>query len=236
MHHKPIYRLYETNVKRIVDVTPRMRRVTLGGEDLAHFARDRPGQWVKLFFDNGADGRAFSIGAWRPEECEMDVNFVVHGHGLAGRWLETAKVGSIVQIAGPRSNFSHIPGKQLFLLGDETAISAISAILEGMQQAERTVVVLEASTPEAVQPLPAYDGAQVSWIISDRQPGVLLAEYAKTLTVNPDTSQVWVACEATAARELRCAFGRIGFDRSALHVSGYWKCGEIEHVDQDSDY
>lgn len=236
MHHKPVYRLYETTVRHVVDVTPRMRRVTLGGDDLADFASDRPGQWVKLFFDDGADGRAFTIRAWRPALCEIDIDFVVHGHGVAGRWVASAKPGQIVRIAGPRSEFMHAPGKQLFLLGDETAIPAIAAILEEMDRAERAVVVVEASTPEAVQRLPIAKGTHVSWIISDRQPGLLLAEYAQALTVSPETSQIWVACEATAARNLRCAFGRIGFDRSALHVSGYWKCGEIEHVDQDSNY
>ena len=236
MHYRPVYRQYETTVRRIIDVTPRMRRVTLGGDDLADFSSDRPGQWVKLFFDDNVDGRAFTIRAWRPEVCEIDVDFVVHGHGLAGRWVASAKPGSTVRIAGPRSDFLHVSGRQLFLLGDETAIPAITAILAEMDPAERAVVVVEASTPEAVPRLPVSAATHVSWIVSDRKPGVLLAEYAKALTVSPETSQIWVACEATAARDLRCNFRGSGFDRSTLHVSGYWKLGEIEHVDQDSDY
>ncbi len=236
MHHKPVYRLYETTVQQVVDVTPRMRRVTLGGDDLAEFSSDRPGQWVKLFFDDGVEGRAFTIRAWRPARREIDIDFVIHGHGLAGRWAASAKPGLIVQLAGPRGEFRHAPGKKLFLLGDETAIPAITAILEEMNPAERVVVAVEVSTPSAVQPLPVANGTPVSWIISGAQPGLVLARYAVALTVSPETSQMWVACEATAARDLRYEFGRIGFDRSALHVSGYWKCGEIEYVDQDSDY
>jgi NADPH-dependent ferric siderophore reductase len=238
MQSRPAYRLYETAVTRIIDVTPRMRRVTLSGCELADFRSDRPGQWVKLFFDDDANGRAFTIGAWRPGTRELDINFVVHGkgHGVAGRWLASAKPGSIVRVAEPRSEFRHVPGKQLFLLGDETAISAISAILEQMKGKERAVVVIEARAPEAVQQLPASRGIHVSWIVSDKKPGALLAAYAKALTIGPETSQVWVGCEATAASDLRCTFRREGFDRSGLHISGYWKCGEIEHVDQDSDY
>jgi NADPH-dependent ferric siderophore reductase len=141
-----------------------------------------------------------------------------------------------VRIAGPRSDFLHTPGKHLFLLGDETAIPAITAILEAMDPEERAVVVVEVATPEAVQQLPPSPNTHVSWITSQRMPGLQLAAHVKALTLSPESSQVWVGCEATSARELRRALGRLGFDRSALHVSGYWKHGECEHVDHDSDY
>lgn len=236
MQYTPIYRPFETTVKCIADVTPRMRRVTLSGDDLGHFSTERPGQWVKLFFDNSGHGRAFTIRRWRPEQREIDIDFVVHENGLAGRWLASARPGLEVRIAGPRSAFMHTPGKHLFLFGDETAIPAIAAILEAMDPAERAVVVVEIATPDAVQPLPTSPNTHISWIISQRIPGLQLAAHAKALTLNPESSQVWVGCEATSARDLRRAFGQLGFDRSDLHVSGYWKHGESEHVDHDSDY
>jgi NADPH-dependent ferric siderophore reductase len=213
-----------------------MRRVTLAGGDLRDFSSDLPGQWIKLFFDDGENGRAFTIRSWRREMIEMDVDFVVHEGGLAAHWLTSAKPGSVVRIAGPRSDFQHVPGKQLWLLGDETAVPAIAAILESLGEAEQAVVVIEARCREAVQPLPQTERSKISWIISDAKPGVRLAAHAKALAVNPASSQIWIGCEAAAARELRCAFALAGFDRSNLHASGYWKCGEIEHVDHESDY
>jgi NADPH-dependent ferric siderophore reductase len=59
---------------------------------------------------------------------------------------------------------------------------------------------------------------------------------ARNLLLNPETDQIWVGCESTMARCLRTEFIELGFDRRSLHVSGYWKRGVSDHVDNDSDY
>lgn len=128
----PSYRTFDTVVKQVEDITPYMRRLTLHGLDLREFSSDRPGQWVKLFFDHTETGRAYTIRHWRPEQCELVIDFVRHGTGLAGRWVEAAQEGAPVRLAGPRSNFRYKPDRKLFLFGDETALPAISAIVEAL--------------------------------------------------------------------------------------------------------
>jgi len=236
MHQRPIYRVYDTVVRHIEDITPRMRRVTLHGDSLADFSSDRPGQWVKLFFDESEKGRAFTIRHWRPEPRELVVDFVRHGHGLAGGWLATATPGLPVRVAGPRSDFRFQPDRQLFLFGDETAIPAILAIAESLPKTARALAVIEVSDAAAKQKVDLGRNIHWTWLVNERQPGSLLQAYARHLLLSPESSQIWVACECSTARTLRCEFGRLGFDKASLHASGYWKSGEVEHVDTDSDY
>jgi len=75
-------------VKRVNDITPHFRRITLTGTDLATLPDSSAGTYIKLFFDRGtADEsvRTYTIRAQRPEE--IDVDFVLHGDGgPAYRW------------------------------------------------------------------------------------------------------------------------------------------------------
>lgn len=237
MDKRPAYKMFDTVVSGIEDVTPRMRRITLQGDSLKDFDSDRPGQWVKLFFDDTSQGRAFTIRQWRPDDREMVIDFVRHGHGLAGAWVADARLGAPVRLAGPRSDFRHLTGRDLYLFGDETALPAISAITETLPPGDRAIAVIEVGDGAARQAVPCAANVQWNWLVNDsRAPSAMLCAYARAMVANPDTAQVWVACEAGAARSLRCEFRNLGFDKAALHVSGYWKRGAVEHVDGDSDY
>lgn len=237
MHQRPVYRVFETMVTKVQDVTPRMRRITLHGESLRDFASDRPGQWVKLFFDETETGRAFTIRHWRPEALEMDIDIVRHETGIAGEWIAAAQPGLPVRLAGPRSHFEHAPGRMLFLFGDETALPAISAIAENLPDDARAVAVIEVSDTTAIQKIATDARVDWSWLTGDHSsPGHHLSVYVRHLTLNPETAQIWVGCECAAARQMRCELTRLGFDKESLHVSGYWKKGAAEHVDCDSDY
>ncbi|WP_404478411.1 siderophore-interacting protein [Novosphingobium sp. BL-52-GroH] len=237
MHQRPVYRMYNTAITRIEDVTPRMRRVTLSGADLADFDSDRPGQWIKLFFGESDEGRAFTIRRWSPETRELVVDFVRHGHGPAGRWLTDAKPGAIVRLAGPRSDFRYRPGRQLFLFGDETALPAISAIVEDLPATAWAMVVIEIADRAAKQEIHSAAPVRWHWIVNaDGEPGAPLVDYVRRLIVGPESAQIWIGCECAAARTLRTGYRALGFDKTTLHASGYWKKGAIEHVDHDSDY
>jgi NADPH-dependent ferric siderophore reductase len=106
--------------------------------------------------------RTYTVRAYRPAsadaQAEIDVDFVLHGvrdghAGPASAWAAAATVGSEVVLVGPSS-----PGtgrlwgvewappaeaRTLLLAGDETAVPAVSAILERLPVGVKATVVLE---------------------------------------------------------------------------------------------
>jgi NADPH-dependent ferric siderophore reductase len=136
-------------------VTPRMTRVTLGGDELAGFPGDGPDQRIKLFFPmpgqrRPAMPRASSGGpVWPPGEPrpvirsytvrrfdaaagELDVDFVLHGaHGPAAAWAAAAEPGDWVGVSDPGGRYRPDPTAQAHLvIGDESALPAIATVLE----------------------------------------------------------------------------------------------------------
>lgn len=129
---EPIHMLAGTQralgtVLKVQSVTPRMRRITLGGEQIAAFSRapavDTPAAWVKLFLPTG-EGRAYTLRSVDRQAGTLDIDLVLHGDafnakhenstsagggGPASRWAAQARVGEQVAIAGPRSGFARRP-------------------------------------------------------------------------------------------------------------------------------
>jgi NADPH-dependent ferric siderophore reductase len=142
-------------------VTPRMTRVTLGGDELAGFPGDGPDQRIKLFFpmpgqSRPAMPRASSGGpVWPPGEPrpvirtytvrrfdaaagELDVDFVLHGaHGPAAAWAAAAEPGNWVGVSDPGGRYRPDPGARAHLvIGDESALPAIATVLEALSAPE----------------------------------------------------------------------------------------------------
>lgn len=116
------------------DVTPRMRRITLGGPEMAAFERDglahgpfhSPGfdDHVKVLFAEDGDvekvlpvqlaegiewtqapGRqARDYTPRRVANGEVDLDFVLHGAGPAVAWARAAQPGDALWIVGPKSS------------------------------------------------------------------------------------------------------------------------------------
>jgi NADPH-dependent ferric siderophore reductase len=105
--------------------------------------------------------RTYTVRAARPQLGELDVDVVLHGAdggpaGPAAGWAAAAVPGNPIVVLGPdRSGSGRAWGVEwappadgpLFLAGDETAVPAISAIIEALPAGRRAVVVLE--VPEA---------------------------------------------------------------------------------------
>ena len=127
--------------------------------------------------------RTYTVRAARPHLGELDVDVVLHGleHGHAGpaaSWAAGAVVGDPVVLLGPdRAGTGRAWGVEwappaagaLFLAGDETAVPAISAILEALPSGRRTIAVLEVPEPGDVLSLAAPAGVEVRWLIRGRR-------------------------------------------------------------------
>lgn len=168
----------EAVVTAVERISPSFLRVEFGGPDLAEFGVDGPtlDQRIKLLFgpDQQRSMRTYSIRAVRPGP-RLVVDFVLHltpgSSGPASRWAAAAEVGDTVGIIAPRRGhyFGGIefhPGRarRLLLAGDETAVPAISAILEQLDRDAVGAAYLEIPSGADRLPINAPPGIGVRWL------------------------------------------------------------------------
>jgi len=123
--------------------------------------------------------RTYTVRAARPHVGELDIDVVLHGvdgghAGPAASWAAAAVPGDLLTILGPDRPGTGRPwGVEwappaegtLFLAGDETAVPAISAIVEALPAGRRTIAVLEVPEAGDLLPLAVPPGVEVRWLV-----------------------------------------------------------------------
>ncbi|MEB4613650.1 siderophore-interacting protein [Leucobacter sp. M11] len=225
--------LREVAVTAREQISERMLRVTLGGHDLAPTVHDAPGAWVKLFVPlpggAGEHGRAYTVRGFDPIRDEITVDIFLHDGGTMTAWALGCRVGSPARIGGPRP--SGAPGASaasLLLFGDETALPAISAMLEREHRERPAHAIVELGSPGDQQELELPPKASITWLLRGRTdaPGSLLVAAAPRARLDPNTG-VWFAAEAHAAQEFRRLLRPVQLSES--HTQGYWRRGVGDH-------
>lgn len=235
-----------------------MMRVGLAGPDLAGLSVEEPAASVRLLLPsppareievprwNGnefllADGRRPAIRTFTPrrldtQALELDLDIVIHGSGVASQWAETVAVGDRAAVSGPGRGYAIDTDARAFLLaGDETALPAISQLLEALPVDRLVEVHIEVSHADARIPLPAHPPAQVSWheLAHGARPGDALVAAVRSVELIPDT-RMWVAGEAAAVQRIRkYLLEELGLPRSQTTVRGYWKHGRAGGAAED---
>jgi NADPH-dependent ferric siderophore reductase len=234
----------------VAPVSARMVRVTLGGPDLEGLTVQLPAASVRLLLPspethelvvpswNGnefllPDGRRPTIRTFTPRRVdpaalELDLEIVIHGDGAASDWAQTSEPGDPAAISGPGRGYDIDRDAPAFLLaGDETAIPAISQLLEALPEEAPVQVHIEVAQPDARLVLPDHPHATVEW--RDLPPGGsagdALVAAVRGADLAPGT-RVWVAGEAGAVQHIRRhLFEDRGLPRAQASVRGYWKHG-----------
>ena len=238
-------------VRRTRQLTPHLLRVTLAGDDLADFVSGSFDDHVKLLLPptpddvpalpaTGPRGLAFPDGAERPvardytprrydpDARELDVDFVLHGHGPAATWAAQARPGQSVGIAGPRGSFV-IPTEfdWHLLVGDETAIPAIGRRLEELPARKRVLAVVEISSPAAQVDFETRADLAIQWVHCpiDTSDGASALERAVRRLHLPDgNGYIWAAGEFSAIRDIRHHLvHERGFDKARIRAASYWR-------------
>ena len=230
------------DVLRVVDITPRMRRITLGGPELAGFISLGSDDHVKLMFPQNAAEQAalqsptFSIKGDGPQPAmrdytprrfdlalgELDIDFVLHGDGPASTWAEQAKVGQHLYIGGPRGSMI-VPDMfdSYLLIGDETALPAIGRRLEELPAGRRVLAVIEIDNPAERQALHSAAEVEVIWVVRGRDD---LLETVRNLKLPGGTLYSFVATETKLSRQLRrVLLDTHKVDEAFLKAVGYWR-------------
>ncbi|HWG14467.1 MAG TPA: siderophore-interacting protein [Streptosporangiaceae bacterium] len=258
-------RPYAATVTEVAEVTPYLTRVTLGGDGLASFRWPGPGSHLKLFLPEPgqrdvemppADAEGFMISVpgrprpttrtftprrWDEATSQLDLEFVLHGHGPASQWALQAKPGDQIAVSQPRRTYELLPDTRwLLIAGDESALPAIATLLEAIRPDIRTEILVELEDADHQVTLPERASSTIRWLTRGQgeKPGAPLT--AAVEAWNPPAQadqgpgQVWAACEALAVRDIRAhLLGPLGFSRDRIVTRGYWRAGEANHPDHD---
>ncbi|MFV2119256.1 siderophore-interacting protein [Streptomyces sp. Act-28] len=250
-------RAHEAQVVRIERITPHMVRIVLGGEGLSSFATSGlTDHYVKILFapegvtypepfdlerireelprDRGPAQRTYTVRAWDPAQRELTVDFVVHGdEGLAGPWAARARVGETVRFLGPGGGYAPDPEADWHLLvGDESALPAIAAALEGLPDGAVAHAFIEVGGPDDELKIDAPAGAEIHWLPRRGRPvGEALVEAVRNLEFPEGAVHAFVHGEAGAVRELRRYLRKDrGIPLERLSISGYWRLGKSDEA------
>jgi NADPH-dependent ferric siderophore reductase len=261
MPNRPSRPVTQAEVTRVEQLTPHMVRVVVGGEALRrieagsytdHYVKiqfPRPGVTYPEPFDVGVIRetmpaeqwpvvRTYTIRRWLPEVPEMWIDFVVHGdEGIAGPWAAAAKPGDPVRFMGPGGGYAPSPAADWHLLaGDESALPAMAAALDGMPAGALVHAFIEVSGPAEEQPLPTEADARITWIHRGGAAiGSTLPEAVRAFPFPEGKVHAFVHGEANFVKDVRSFLRKErGIPLDQLSISGYWRRGLNEDGWQSS--
>jgi len=252
MPNRPVRAATIGEVTRVEQLTPHMIRIVVGGAGLTGLTAGAcTDHYVKILFPRAGVAypepfdlaviretlprdqqplvRTYTVRRWRPEVPELWLDFVVHGdEGVAGPWAAAAQVGDPVRFMGPGGGYAPKPDADWHLLaGDESALPAIAAALEGMPAGATVRAFIEVGEAAEEQKLESPAEAEITWLHRDGRPvGEALVEAVRGFTFPAGEVHAFVHGEATFVKDLR-ALLRVerGLPMSQLSISGYWRRG-----------
>ena len=243
-------------VRSVRDLTPRMRRISFEGQDLARYATPdqihcrllfqgkgiSEHQWPHLN-DNGRivwpdagklASRIFTIRHIDPDAGTLDIDFVLHGgSGPGTSWAKAAAPGDVVGILGPAAHGPKAASWYL-LAGDETGLPGIARILEGLPDSAKGVALIEVANACEEQEIDRPLGLEVRWLHRDGAgPGTTtrLADALRTLAFPADhgTLFCWIGAEFSAFRDMRAYLRtEMGLPASRVITFSHWRRGMSE--------
>ncbi|ETI57941.1 siderophore-interacting protein [Marinomonas profundimaris] len=218
-------------------VTPHMLRLTLGGESVKALPDDQESSYVKLIFPNGNERplmRTYTIRHHRKDE--IDIDFMLHeDSGPASTWAKAAQSGDTIIIGGPGpKKLIESSSDWQLLVGDMTALPAISVNLGELPYSAKGYAVIEVVSEDDIQTLKHPENIEIKWVINP-YPGTdsnALLNEVKSLHWLDGNASVWAACEFNSMKALRDFFkNEKNISKENLYISSYWKLGinEDEH-------
>ena len=228
--------------------TPHVVRVLFAGPDLHNLIVAEPAASVRLLLPspgasdlviprwNGNEfllpnGERPTIRTFTPIRIqgvtsELALDIVVHGSGAASDWATAATAGAPAAISGPGRGYAADHDASSFLLvGDESAVPAITQLLESLPVDRPVSAGIEVTSPEAIREPPELPLARVDWRVlpEDASPGTAQLDYVRSATLEPGV-RIWAAGEAAAMQRIRrYLFDDRGVERSQTMIRGYWK-------------
>ncbi|MBO9666825.1 MAG: siderophore-interacting protein [Bdellovibrio sp.] len=218
-------------VKRVEQVAPHMRRITLTGEDLSDFVSLSPDDHVKVFFSEpGVEPpvmRDYTPRRYDKDTQELDLEFYLHGEGPGSQWALQAQVGQSLSVGGPRgSRIVPYNFDWYLMVGDETSLPSISRRLTELPEGARSVIVVEVENESEKIEFASRGPTDVHWIYRHgEKPGQVerLKQEIVKISVPSGDYFAWIACEKACAMELKEILLTIkGAKEEWIKATGYW--------------
>jgi len=231
-------------------VTPGMVRITLGGQGLKNLVSTGVGdEYIRLFFPDSDTGDVVlpeidEKGHWKypegktPAHCEcytirkarpgeIDLDFVVHDHGQASAWAQSAKIGDTIVIREPHPIYDAPADMNWLLLAcDATGLPAVGRLVEQLAPHVEVSVIAEVPDASHEQRFETRANLKVIWLHGSGN-GVgptQIPEAVRAVAVPADKSvYVWVAAEMKAVRAVRKYLRHeLSWPSARYSATGYW--------------
>lgn len=224
-------------VKDATYITPNMLRIVFTGQDLADFDSPAPDDHVKLFFPvptGEYEGRDYTPRGFNAPAQTLTIDFAthegLHKPGPATSWAMNAKPGDEVQIGGPRGSTLVSPSFDWWLMiGDETALPAISRWLEILPANARVKAIISVVSPADEQQLTTKAQAEIIWLhrpTTQAADPTLLLNLLEAQELPQGDGFIWIAAEGLVARAAKdYLVNTRGHPLAWTKSSGYWLKG-----------
>ncbi len=249
-------RFIELEVLANQQVSPHIRRVTLGGDEVSAMTPQGYDQWFRFFMRReGQDAlhvpespstwfpqylamrsserpwiRNYTVRDFRLEAGELDIDFVCHEDpGPGAAWAMRAERGerAVLLDEGLLYNDDGLEGDVL-MVGDESALPAIAGICGSLDEHSSGVAVIEVGHRDDIQPIASPSGVDVRWIErGSARAGDAALEELRGLRLADDLGYAYSAGEQALATGTRRHLVRDrGIDKRRITFTGYWKLGK----------
>lgn len=237
-----------TQVIRSTDLTPRMRRITLGGSELeALVDKCLPADAIKLYLPEAGQSavhpkfltlpgkrkpynvRAYTIRHFNPQTLELDIDILLHGNSPGSVWARTVQSGDQIGFIGPRHDYHKIPSNTTwqFLAGDESALPAIASILESLPTGAQAHAFMEVHDQADEIPIHSQADVALTWLHrgdAPAQENPLLQAAVTKFSPPSGQAYAWVAGHSGAVKKIRQHLSHTWrLDKEQMFTMGYWR-------------
>lgn len=228
VRHEPVLRTLV--VSNVTIPSPGFRRITVTGEELRGFSSLGAADHIKVVFDDDIR-RDYTPRAFREasdgSEAELDIDFFVHGKGVASTWASTVALGDQARIGGPRTSRLVPTGAHRVILGaDESSLPALARWIELLPDSLEIFgfVELDNASDAAYLDPDHVHKARIVWL---NKSDCALERALRGFGKIDEHTFVWVAGEATTLIPIRRYLRReLLLPPSQAKIDGYWKIGE----------
>lgn len=237
-------------VKKITQVSPKMKRITFTGTELQDFVSAAPDDHVKVFFplpgqsqpvlpEITPTGPSFPEGhkplmrdytpvRYDAQLQELDLEFFLHDEGVGVDWVRQAHEGQLLGIAGPRGSLVVPYNFDWYLMiGDETSIPSITRRLGELPENSKALVFIEVENSSEERSFGSKALVEVIWVHRNGSSAGSAELFKKALLTHPfpyGDYFTWIACENQAAKEIKELLETIrGANPEWIKATAYWK-------------